>query len=71
MQSTDADFLEGMLNGIVGFEIEVTQIEGCWKLSQHHDSDRRERVIDALRQRATGDDIEIANLMQKHSRQES
>jgi len=30
-----ADFIEGMVNAIVGFELRVTSIEGKWKLSQN------------------------------------
>jgi len=36
-----ADFVAGMLNGIVGFEIEIARIQGKWKMSQNRpDADR-------------------------------
>lgn len=41
-------YLEGMANGIVAFEVEITRIEGKGKLSQNRPQDR-ERVIAALR----------------------
>ncbi len=61
--SVDSEFLDRMLDGIVGFEIEVEKLEGCWKLNQHHDADRRNRVIAALQQSEDQNDREIAELM--------
>nr|PZN25876.1 MAG: negative transcriptional regulator, PaiB family protein [Chloroflexota bacterium] len=58
--SLPAKFREGMLGGIVGFEMEVTRLEGKYKLSQNRHRADRERVAEALLQaddpaaRATG-----------------
>src|SRR5918998_521149 len=40
--------VEGLLRAIVGFRIEVTRLEGKWKLSQNHPEERRRKVIRAL-----------------------
>lgn len=64
MGSADAAFIEQLLKAIVGFEVEITRVEGKSKLSQNHDIPRRERVIDALKQQGEPDSIGIARLMQ-------
>jgi transcriptional regulator len=40
--------IEGMLKAIIGFRIEITRLEGKWKLSQNHPEGRRRKVIQAL-----------------------
>ena len=40
--------VEGLLKAIVGFRIEITRLEGKWKLSQNHPEERRRKVIRAL-----------------------
>jgi transcriptional regulator len=52
-----------MLKAIVGFRIEITRLEGKWKLSQNHPEERRRRVIRVLEARPDGDSQEIARLM--------
>jgi transcriptional regulator len=37
-----------LIRGITGFRIEITRLEGKWKLSQNHPEERRRRVIKAL-----------------------
>jgi transcriptional regulator len=48
------DFLDGMLKGIVGVEIEITRIEGKWKLSQNRTVADRAGVVEGLN--AEGDE---------------
>jgi transcriptional regulator len=43
-----APHVETMLKAIVGFRIEITRLEGKWKLSQNHSEERRRKVIRAL-----------------------
>lgn len=59
----DADFLERLLAAIVGFEIDVERIEGKWKLNQNHPPERRDQIIQGLRQTGRHDELEIAELM--------
>ena len=45
---SSSTFMERMLAQIVGFRIEIEQIEGKWKLNQNHPVERRRRVVRAL-----------------------
>ncbi len=65
IESPDAQFIEGLLNSIVGFEIDLTRIEGKWKLSQNHTVERRSRVVAALRERDDHQSNAVAALMQE------
>src|SRR5712692_2294121 len=44
------DYLQKMMRGIVGFEIEITRLEGKFKLSQNRTATERENVIAALQE---------------------
>jgi transcriptional regulator len=61
----DAAFIDGLLNAIVGFTIDIEHIEGKWKLSQNHDAARRERVVQALRAEGGEDRLNIAAMMEQ------
>lgn len=43
-----ADFVDGMLNGIVGFALPITRLEGKWKMSQNRPAEDRAGVIAGL-----------------------
>jgi transcriptional regulator len=45
-----ADFVQGMLNGIIGFELAITRLEGKRKLSQNRPAADRIGVVDGLRE---------------------
>jgi transcriptional regulator len=53
-------YIDVMLRGIVGFRFAVTRLEGKWKMSQNREMQDRLGVVEGLRGRATGDDLEIA-----------
>ncbi len=55
--------VEKMLGAIVGFRIELTRLEGKWKLSQNHSDERRRKVIRAMEARPDADSQAIARLM--------
>jgi transcriptional regulator len=57
--------VERLLKAIVGFRIEITRLEGKWKLSQNHAEERRRRVIRALEARPDDDAQAIASLMKE------
>lgn len=63
LASQSEEYISQMLQAIVGFEVEIERIEGKWKLSQNHGSDRRSRVIGALLASADPDAQAIAELM--------
>lgn len=60
-----AESLPQRLRGIVAFEIEITRLEGKFKLSQNRTSDDRLRVIAALQESGDAHDVEVATLMQQ------
>ena len=49
------------MRGIVGFEIEITRLEGKFKLSQNRTEAERENVITALQ--VSTDTLAVAELM--------
>ena len=49
--------------GIVGFDIEITRLEGKWKLNQNRAEADRNGVIAALQNSSHDDDRAIADLM--------
>jgi transcriptional regulator len=57
------DYLQKMMRGIVCFEIEITRLEGKFKLSQNRTEAERENVIAALEE-ATNT-LAVAELMKK------
>jgi transcriptional regulator len=58
-----APHVEAMLKAIIGFRIEITRLEGKWKLSQNHSDERRNRVIRSLEARTDENSQEIARMM--------
>lgn len=62
-------FVRKLATQIVGFRIEITHIEGKWKLNQNHPEERRRRVIDALRGQSGDDAIAVAELMSQTTKQ--
>jgi transcriptional regulator len=49
-----ADFIDGLLRGIVGFEMEITSLVGKWKTSQNRTADDRAGVVRGLRAQGNG-----------------
>ncbi|HWD60699.1 MAG TPA: FMN-binding negative transcriptional regulator [Stellaceae bacterium] len=58
-------FLNGMLGGIVGFEIAVSRLEGKFKLSQNRPAADRPRIVAALDARDDSDSHGVARLMRE------
>jgi transcriptional regulator len=54
---------QAMLSAIVGIEIDVTEIDGQWKLSQHKPRADRHEVIRALQWRGDRRSADMAELM--------
>lgn len=53
------DFLEAMLSGIVGLELEITEVVGRFKLSQNRTAIDRDGVVAGLRERGRPQDLAI------------
>jgi transcriptional regulator len=60
-----APHVEGLLKAIVGLRIEITRLEGKWKLSQNQPERRRQRVIRALAEEPDEHSKSIADLMEE------
>jgi transcriptional regulator len=60
-------YLDGMIKGIVAFEIEVTRLEGKFKLSQNRTEGDRASVIARLSQSPNPSDRAIARAMKDHN----
>lgn len=65
LDSQDAGFIDGLLNAIVGFEIDVDRLEGKWKLNQNQNAQRRQRVAAVLEQSPRPLDREVAAMMRQ------
>ena len=59
------EFLDRMLQAIVGFTIEITRIEGKWKLNQNQPAERRRNVVAALRVNGGEQAREMAVLVER------
>ena len=58
-------YIEVMLRGIVGFRFGITRLEGKWKMSQNREMQDRMGVAKGLNTRATGDDLEMAEIISR------
>lgn len=63
LEGPDHEFLDRMLQAIVGFEIPIDRLEGKWKLSQNHSAERQAKVIRRLHESGGADEVRIAELM--------
>jgi transcriptional regulator len=55
-----ADFVDGLLKGIVGFELPIRRLEGKWKMSQNRPAEDRAGVVEGLR---ADDETEVAEIV--------
>jgi transcriptional regulator len=60
-----SEYANKMLQGIVGFRVEVTRIEGKWKLGQNHPEERREKAARMLEQGEDENPRAVAELMRR------
>jgi transcriptional regulator len=64
-------FIDKMAKSVVGFRIEISRLEGKWKLNQNHPRERRQKVIDALSQRRDENSLAIAAWMAETLREQA
>ncbi len=64
MGTLPEDYFKKLLKMIMGFRIEISRLEGKWKLSQNHTAEKREKVIRALEQ-GGHNSKEVAKLMKE------
>jgi len=60
---TRTEFFQKFVRAVVGFRVEISRLEGKWKLNQNHPPERREKVIRVLERSEDQDAREIARLM--------
>ncbi len=59
-----ADYIEKLLSAIVGFEIEVTELDNVYKLSQNRDEKSYDNIVDELKKQ-DGDAKQVAGIMEE------
>ncbi len=57
------EYAQTLLQAIVGIRIEITRLEGKWKLNQNHPPERREKVASALESLDSADARAVAQLI--------
>jgi transcriptional regulator len=57
------DYVQKMVRGVVGFEIQITRLEGKFKMSQNRTAGEQQQVIAALRDNQDVLSVEVAELM--------
>jgi len=67
MDHLSADYMKGMLRGIVGIEIEIARLEGKLKLSQNRNAADRKAVIAALADSDSAEDQALGAYMARHA----
>jgi transcriptional regulator len=65
-KSVSPEYKAGMLRGIVGFELQITRVQGKYKLSQNRSLEDRRSVVHHLEQSPHGVEQALAGLMQAH-----
>jgi transcriptional regulator len=63
-----ADYVQGMLKGIVGFELAITRLEGKWKMSQNRPPADRAGVIEGLRREGGPTEADVARIVRDTNR---
>ena len=59
------EYVNGMLKAIVGFEIEVTKLEGKFKLSQNKTKNEQKNIVESLGKSEDTAQNEISKEMKK------
>jgi transcriptional regulator len=60
-------FLQRELQGVVGFEIRITDIQAAYKLSQNRDAKNKEQIIAQLEHRGDPESMKIAKHMKSYN----
>ena len=68
VETMSSDFLNKHINGIIAFEIEITEIQSAYKLSQNRDEKNHKNITSELRSSGDLNAIAVANEMEKHKR---
>jgi transcriptional regulator len=63
-----ADYVEQMMNAVIGLEMTIESIEGKWKVSQNRVAADRAGVVDGLRAEADDASSRMADLVERATR---
>jgi transcriptional regulator len=66
VEKMSPEYFRKQIQGLVGFEIAITNMEAAYKLSQNRDKVNHDAIISALEKRDHGHDKVIASEMPKH-----
>ncbi len=67
VETMSPDYLKRELRGIVGFKINITNVEASYKLSQNRDAKNFQEIVRHLEKRGDHQSIEVAQEMKKFS----
>jgi transcriptional regulator len=67
IETMSPDYVKKSMQGLVGFEITVTNIEASYKLSQNRDTKNYNVIIDELEKRSDPSSNQIAEVMKKNT----
>lgn len=70
LNDAPAEFVDELLNSIVGIDIRITRLEGKWKVSQNRPAEDRNGVIEGLTSKCDAESRAVAELVRKLSPQE-
>ena len=59
------EYIETMLNGIVGLRVEVTSLQGIWKMNQNHTKTNRLGAAKGLANTALESDLAVSDIMRE------
>lgn len=67
-KNSDPQFLEGLMNQIVGIQLEIEKIEGKWKLSQNKPVEIQQKVANQLSKSPNANAKIISEIMKENIR---
>jgi transcriptional regulator len=65
IEDAPADYIASQVKGIVGLEMEVTRLEGKWKVSQNRSEQDRNGVAEGLAELNTTESLEMKALVEE------
>lgn len=68
MGDAPQDYLEQMLGKIVGLGIEITRLEGKWKMSQNRSDADKAGVVAGLKESPVASDREVARIVEERAK---
>lgn len=67
IEGMSPDYVRKSIQGLVGFEISITNIEATYKLSQNRDQKNHQRIVRELEKRNDNSSLQVAGEMKKRT----